>query len=231
VAGVPVAGAAGNPALTSGDRAILTAALVAEALAVTTYAHILTTAPFFQRLFPQDQAYLKAAHQQEMAHYVLLHGLAGTATPYTSFFYPKGMFADARTTVNTLVALEEAFIAAYLVGVRAFSSSDLRVAAARIMGVESDHRTMARVLAPGLDPADGGPLRTVSGIKGVAEAVDPASNNGFERTLGWTGIEQVLAALQPFVDRKAAAGARFDNSRVYAFTPFTPKLTTPLGAF
>src|SRR5207248_2920202 len=96
--------------LTRGDRAILRAAQIAEALAVTTYAHIIATAPFFARLFPQDQAYLRAARQQEMAHYLIAQGLTRTPAPYTRFFYPRGMFTTARTTLNTLVTLEEAFI-------------------------------------------------------------------------------------------------------------------------
>ena len=198
-----VAGAAAT-GLTASDRAMLGAAQLAEALAVTTYAHMITHAPLFGRLFPQDQAYLQAAHQQEMAHYALLHSLTGAAPPATTFFYPRGMFATAQITLNTLLTLEEAFIAAYLVGVRTLSTPDLREAAARIMGVESDHRTMARVLAPGIDPTDGGPLRRLTGVMGVAEAVDPANNNAFERTVGWTTRDQVLDALRPFVGRTAA---------------------------
>ncbi len=217
--------------LTGGDRAILRAAVLAEALAVTTYTHIIATAPFYGRLFPQDQAYLQAARQQEMAHYRLVRDLAGADAPSTRFFYPKGMFASARTTLDTMVTLEEAFIAAYLVGVRDFSIPELRVAAARIMGVESDHRTMARVMAPGIDPQDGGPLRTVAGAAGVAEAVDPASDNGYERTLGWTRVDQAITALRPFADQKAAATAGFDTARPYRFQPFTPTLPTSLGAF
>ncbi len=217
--------------LTAGDRAILAAASIAETLAVTTYTHIIASAPFYQRLFPEDQAYLQAARQQEMAHYLLVRGLIGVPSPVATFFYPGGMFASAPRTVNTLVALEEAFIAAYLVGVRDLSTPDLRVAAARIMGVESDHRTMARVMAPGLDPRDGGPLRFVTGSVGKPEAVDPACNNGYERTLGWTHIEQAVAALRPFVDPAAAAKAGFDTAKRYAFAPFTPTLPTPLGAF
>jgi len=226
--------AAPRPAATGldpGDRAIVRAAQLAEALAVTTYDHLITTAPLFAHLFPQDQAYLRAARQQEMAHYLLFQRLVAAPTPPTVFYYPRGMFATARTTLNTLVTLEESFIAAYLVAVRAFSTPDLRVAAARILGVESDHRTMARVLAPGVDPADGGPLRTVTGATGVAEGVDPASNNGYERTLGWTRLDQVATALAPFVDRVAARRAGFDASRGYAFRPFTPTLPTPLGSF
>ncbi len=217
--------------LTAGDRAILGAAAIAEALAVTTYTHIIAGAPFYQRLFPQDQAYLQAARQQEMAHYLLVRGLFGAPSAVAAFYYPRGMFASAQRTVDTLVALEEAFIAAYLVAVRGFSTPDLRVAAARIMGVESDHRTMARVMAPGLDPRDGGPLRAVTGSAGRAEVVDPACNNGYERTLGWTHIEQAVAALRPFVDPAAAAKAGFDATKRYAFVPFTPTLPTPLGAF
>jgi hypothetical protein len=78
---------------------------------------------------------------------------------------------------------------------RAFSRTDLRMAAARIMDVESNHRTIARVLAPGLDPTDGGPLRTASGILGMAEAVNLARNNAFARTLAWTTIDQAMAVL------------------------------------
>jgi hypothetical protein len=166
-----------------------------------------------------------------MAHYQLAQKLTGSPVAYSRFYYPAGMFANGKTTVNTLVTLEEAFIAAYLVGVRHFSSSDLRVAAARILGVESDHRTMARVLGPGLDPTDGGPLRSISGIQGVAEAVDPANDNGYERTLGWAHIDQAVSALLPFVDKTAAAKAHFDTGRRYDFQPFTPTLTTALGAF
>ena len=44
------------------------------------------------------------------------------------------MFPNARVTLNTLVSLEDAFIAAYLVGVRDFSNADLRVTAARDHG-------------------------------------------------------------------------------------------------
>jgi hypothetical protein len=45
------------------------------------------------------------------------------------------MFEDSQTTLDVLVTLEDAFIAAYLVGVRKFSTANLRVTAARIMGI------------------------------------------------------------------------------------------------
>jgi hypothetical protein len=221
----------GAPHLRRGDREILIAAEIAEALAVTTYTNIINQAPFFTRLASDDQGYLEAARQEEMSHYLLEASVTGQQTPFTTFYYPRGMFADAQTTLNTLVTLEDAFIAAYLVGVRDFSTSNLRVTAARIMGIESDHRTLARVLAPGVAPQDGGPIEMVTGAQGVAESVDPPNNNGYERTLKWTNISQAVSALTPFADAAAAAAAGFDTTVSFDFVPFTPTLPSPLGEF
>jgi hypothetical protein len=217
--------------VTTGDVDILVAAEIAEALAVTTYSGIIFRAPFFKRLATDDQGYLKAARQEEMSHYALEKSVTGKPTPFTEFFYPKGMFHNAQVTLNTLVTLEDAFIAAYLVGVRNFSTADLRVTAARIMGIESDHRTLARVLAPSVAKSDGGPIENVTGVLGKPESVDPPNNNGYERTLKWTNINQAVAALTPFADVTAAGKAGFDTTKPYAFKPFTPKLPNPLGAF
>ena len=217
--------------LKSGDRAILVAAQIAEALAVTTYMHIIHTAPFFKRLESDDQGYLKAALQEEMSHYQLEQEVTDQFTPFSKFFYPVKMFTNAQVTLNTLVTLEDAFIAAYLVGVRNFSTTNLRVTAARIMGIESDHRTLARVLAPGVAKQDGGPIEKVTGAQGVAESVDPPNNNGYERTLCWTNISQAVNALLPFVDKNAAHKAGFDTTKSYPFEPFNPVLPNPLGKF
>lgn len=213
------------------DREILIAAEIAEALAVTTYSNIINTAPFFTRLASDDQGYLAAALQEEMSHYLLERSVTDQPSPFTSFFYPANMFADAQTTLNTLVTLEDAFIAAYLVGVRNFSTTPLRVTSARIMGIESDHRTLARVVGPGVASADGGPIETITGIQGVAESVDPPNNNGYERTLCWNRIEQAVNALLPFVDPASANAAGFDTSKSYPFEPFNPTLPSPLGEF
>ncbi len=218
-------------ALTAGDVSILSAAEIAEALAVTTYTNIIDNAPFFKNLEADDQGYLVAARHEEMSHYLLEAGATKKQSPFKAFYYPKGMFQDAKTTLNTLVTLEDAFIAAYLVGVRNFSTADLRVTAARIMGIESDHRTLARVVAPGVAKADGGPVEQITGVLGKAESVDPPNNNGYERTLKWTNINQAVTALTPFIDKSAAGKAGFDTSKAYTFHPFTPKLPNALGAF
>ena len=225
------ASGAPNSKLAVKDRIILVAAEIAEALAVTTYSNIINTAPFFTRLASDDQGYLMGALQEEMSHYLLEQSVTKQDTPFTSFFYPFNMFTDAQTTLNTLVALEDAFIAAYLVGVRDFSTLELRVTSARIMGIESDHRTLARVVAPGVAVQDGGPIETITGLQGVAESVDPPNNNGYERTQCWNRIDQAVAALLPFVDVNAANAAGFDTSKSFPFQPFTPTLPNPLGDF
>ncbi len=78
---------------------------------------------------------------------------------------------------------------------------------------------------------DGGPVEAITGIQGVAESVDPPNNNGYERTLGWTQIQQAVSALLPFVDVSHAMAAGFDTTKSYAFEPFTPVLPNPLGEF
>lgn len=217
--------------LTKGDTDILVAAEIAEALAVTTYTNIIERAPFFGRLADDDKGYLRWARQEEMSHYALEKSVTGTPSPFTTFYYPHHMFRRARVTLNTLVTLEDAFIAAYLVGVRNFSTADLRVTAARIMGIESDHRTLARVVAPGVARRDGGPIEFVKGAQGVAEKVDPPNNNGYERTLKWTNINRAVKALTPFVNKTAAGKKGFDTTKPYHFQSFTPTLPEPLGAF
>jgi hypothetical protein len=220
---------AGGP--TKGDLDILGAAAIAEALAVTTYTNIINASPFFKRLPSDDQGYISAARDEEMSHYALEISVTGKPSPFTTFYYPPKMFADAQTTLNVLVTLEDAFIAAYLVGVRDFSTADLRVTAARIMGIESDHRTLARVLGGDVAAMDGGPIKKITGVQGKAESADPPNNNGYERTLDWTSISKAVTALTPFLDKTAAAKAGLDTSKPYQFKPFKPTLPEALGAF
>ncbi len=228
---VPSFAEARKGGLRRGDLAIVGAAQIAEALAVTTYTNIIDKAPFFTRLQSDDQGYLRAARQEEMSHYALEQSVTRKPSPFRTFYYPPKMFSDAQTTLNVLVTLEDAFIAAYLVGVRDFSTPDLRVTAARIMGIESDHRTLARVLASGVAAVDGGPIEKTTGVQGKAESIDPPNNNGYERTLKWRKISQAVTALTPFADKAAAGKAGFDTSKPYHFKPFTPKLPERLGEF
>ena len=217
--------------LRKSDRDILVAAEIAEALAVTTYSNIISSSPFFKQLPGDDQDYLKAAVQEEMSHYLLEQSVTDQPSPFTEFFYPPDMFSNAQTTLNILVTLEDAFIADYLVGVRNFTTQNLRVTSARIMGIESDHRTLARVDGGDVTPATGGPINFITGIQGVSESIDPPNNNGYERTLCWTSIDQAVNALLPFVDFNTAKKAGFNTSLTFPFVPFTPTLPSPLGQF
>jgi hypothetical protein len=227
----PSLAAAKSPVISKGDLAFFGAAQLVEALAVTTYSQIIDVAPFYHRLPGGGPAYLRAARQEDMSHYVLEQRLTGKPAPASIFYYPPGMFADAHTTLGVLIGLKEALIAAYLLGIGKFTMPDLCVTAARIMGVESDHRTLTRVLARDVARQDGGPIRELKGIQGKPENVGPANNNGYERTLRWTKIGDVTAALTPFTEETAAVSAGFDTTKSYGFTPFSPTLLEPLGDF
>ena len=115
---------------------------------MTTYTNIINTAPFFKRLTSTTRAISRRRARRRCRTTSLEKSVTKKPSPFTTFYYPPKMFSDAQTTLDVLVTLEDAFIAAYLVGVREFSTPDLRVTAARIMGIESDHRTLARVLGP-----------------------------------------------------------------------------------
>jgi hypothetical protein len=227
----PMRGATSDDGVTKEDFDILLAAQIAEALAVTTYFNIIEKVPFFNGLPDDDQRYLVTAMHEEMSHFLLLKSVTETHTPFTSFFYPKEMFENSQTTLDVLITLEDAFIAAYLVGVRNFSTPDLRVTAARIMGIESDHRTLARVIGLEVPKSIGGPIEKIKGLQGIAESVDPPNNNTYERTQCWTDISQALTALTPFVDIHAAQKAGFDVTKSFAFDSFQPKVPSPLGDF
>jgi hypothetical protein len=105
-----------------------------------------------------------ATHRGDGLSHWIEQSVTNEPSPFTRFFYPPNMFVDSQTTINVLVTLEDAFIAAYLVGVRHFSTANLRVTAARIMGIESDHRTLARVICGDIPAQNGGPLAAVTGL-------------------------------------------------------------------
>jgi hypothetical protein len=114
-------------------------------------------------------------------------------------------------------------------GVRDLSTPELKVTAARILAVESDHRTVARVVATEIDPADGGPFTRVRGLSGQQEAVDPPNDNAFARTYQLRSIADAVNALRPFINREAAQQAGHDVNRPFEFRPFTPRLPNPRG--
>lgn len=197
------------------DTQILSAAKIAEALAVTLYTGIINESTFFAGLADDDKDYFRAARDEEKYHYDLLKSATGGTDAPTTYYFPAGTFANTATTLTVLITLEEAFIAAYLVGVKLLSSSSLRVLAAQIMGIESDHRTLARIIA------DEQGLATVTGLSGTAESTTPPNNNVYERTYGLSTLDQVVNALKPFFDAATATTAGYSVSRTFnpAYAP------------
>lgn len=202
-------GGSGVSASSNNDQQILGAAKIAEALAVTTYTTIINTSPFFAALPSDDQNYFKAARDEEMDHYNLLKSATGGSDAPLTYYFPAVMFTDTQTTLNVLVTLEDAFIGAYLFGVKQLSTPNLRVLAAQIMGIESDHRTLARTVA-----SEAG-LSATTGLSGAAESVDPPNNNVYERTYGLSGLTLIVNALKPFFDATAAASASYTQSQTF----------------
>ena len=227
LAGCGGGSSSGSSSGSTGDQDILNAAATAEGLASTMYANIISSPLYTSGLAGNaaDQAYLVAAFEQEVLHYNLLLSV-GAKPLATTFYFPTGMFGSSSTygtTINTLVTLEDAFIAAYLIGISSFSAVGNKVLAGQILGVESEHRTLARVIANDLS------LGATTGLSGSAESVVPsshASNNiAYERRFGLTQIGQVVSALTPFVT--APAGTSTFGSTAYPLITTLPTAVQP----
>jgi hypothetical protein len=87
-----------------------------------------------------DQGYLIAARQEEMSHYALEKSATGKPSPFTTFCYPPNMFSDAQTTLDVLVTLEDAFIAALGPSAQALGHDDHVIVPVAQRVVERDHR-------------------------------------------------------------------------------------------
>jgi|GEM_PF-547009 len=229
---------------------ILTAALIAESLAITTYYTALSSSGVITDANLAGSggtatnvsvsgnainvAYLQGALLEEVAHAQLLRSLLGLATngsgdaaagiPQT-FYYPSGTFSSLSSFLPVILALETAFIGAYMTAVEEFSSmaagynnfsatqanpamsgSNLTQAdlvlyakvAASILGVESEHRALARAI----------PAVTLGSPIYAGINVVPANNLNYEITDGLTGLivsvsgnssTTAAAALTPFI--------------------------------
>ena len=148
VAGGTVLGAAAGPALgqASGDVAIAKLAATAELLAIDVYGRAIRTGFFTGDVL----AYMEAARQNEQDHYDALAKVLGAQAPKgVKFTYPAGTFKDAATIAKTGVALETAFVGAYLGAVEALKDNDLKGVAALVGANEAQHLTTFKRLAAG----------------------------------------------------------------------------------
>jgi hypothetical protein len=132
---------------------ILHTAAQAEATGIALYYHGITGG-FFDQLHQPQQWYLQAALDEENHH---LHFLLenGAAPPASQFFFPQGVFDDLAQFLSILDMLENIFIGAYLAAIQRLNQLGeplLAEIAAQILGVESEHRVLGRVLAAHLLP-------------------------------------------------------------------------------
>lgn len=113
---------------------------------------------------PGNVRFLQAALDAELKHANSLIK-AGARSTFTRFYFPRGAFSptcatgqictlgnsnDPSTFLGVLDSLETAFVGAYLVAVRDFVTlgyPQLAEVAANIVGVESEHRALGRVIA------------------------------------------------------------------------------------
>jgi Ferritin-like domain len=126
-------------------KTVGTIAVTAEALAVTYLTQVLNRPPSDT---PATVAQvLKAADLEEYRHYRFLRG-AGFKPLTTTFYLPDALFGPGVKAVAAVIELaEELFVNAYLIGITTFAragNAKLARYAGEILGVEAEHRALAR---------------------------------------------------------------------------------------
>jgi Ferritin-like domain len=190
-------------------RSSLAYALVYERLAITLYYTALTTPAVMRdrRLAgvsgdphdpglppggnPANVRILQAALDAEVKHAAAL-AQAGAVSPITHFYFPAttfqqlGSVQDAGTFLGVMHAVEATCVGLYLVLLSQlghFGRSDLTQFVAQVLGVESEHRMLSRVIAE----------------------VDPANNLIIEDA-PFAALSEAEKALRPFLTGKGLAG-------------------------
>ncbi len=185
---------------------MINTAITAEALAVTFLTAALGSSAL--GLNSLETAIVQAALVEEQDHYDVLASFG--ATPLTTTFTvpdPK-MLTDKVTFFTTLWAAESLFVAAYLAAVREgaeLGQPTFSLLAAEVMGVEAEHRTLARAALAlngddaGIPPNDKafetGFLLYVSDAVGVLQTLGFVGGNGIQAA--YPGKDKALAAAGP----------------------------------
>jgi hypothetical protein len=129
---------------TKSDITTLQAAYTAESLAVIVYSAIIKNYSSFKNPTLEaadlDMKYLHAALANEEFHKAFLAKALGSKTPQgLKFKIPASAVSSGKALLATGVALETAFVGAYLGASSTFSSADLRLVAARVAANEATH--------------------------------------------------------------------------------------------
>jgi hypothetical protein len=174
-------------------QTIIDLAATAEAFAVTALGHALDNAATGKlKLSKEHIQTLTAARAEEQAHYDYLTG-AGAKAQTLDFSVPSdAIVTDPTTFLTTLIALEEAFIAAYLAAAQEFSilgEGKLAQVALQIGAVEAEHRAGLRYYAIQAGAESGTPNDVAfekALFTSVGEAADALKKLGF---IGGTGTK------------------------------------------
>ncbi len=130
---------------------IINIAATAEAFAVTILGGALANAANGTLALNAEQIQaIKASRAEEQAHYAYLIG-AGAKPLTTTFTVPDPkIVTEVATFLNTLITLEEIFIAAYIAAAQEFAilgRPELAQVVMAIAAVEAEHRVLARAFA------------------------------------------------------------------------------------
>lgn len=148
VAGGALLGAASGPALgaATSDADIAKLAATAELLAIDFYRRAIASGKFSG----DELGYMSAALGNEQAHFAALKGVLGSATPAgLRFTYPARAFSSAVSVGKLGMALETAFVGAYMGAVTALKSNELKGVAAEIGANESRHLSVLTNIGAG----------------------------------------------------------------------------------
>jgi hypothetical protein len=148
VAGGALLGLAEGTALAAptADTDIAKLAATAELLAIDFYTRAIAS----KRFSGDELGYMQAALDNEQAHYKTLAGVLEAAAPKgLKFTYANGSFRSAKSIGNLGMALETAFVGAYMGAVTALRSNELKGVAAQIGANESRHLSVLSNIAAG----------------------------------------------------------------------------------
>lgn len=220
---------------------IFTAALIAEDLATTMYYNALvggviqdpnlagtggTAVNVTANGSVANVGYIRGALAEEISHANLLRSVlnlsASSGDPVQTFYFPTGTFDNLTNFFPILIALETAFIAAYMTAVEEFalmiggvspysstqtsaagatySMSDLASFAkicAAILGVEAEHRTLARAIPP---PPNFNGVNILPSDDVCYESTDTLQTV-------YNGMNSAAAALGPFLSSSSGTTA------------------------
>jgi rubrerythrin len=125
---------------TTSDIETLQAAYTAESLAVIVYSAIIKNFHAFKHPKLENKDYFEAALKNEKDHKAFLAKALGAKTPTgLKFMIPASVTKTGKSLLATGVALETAFVEAYLGASETFSSQELRTIAAKVAANEATH--------------------------------------------------------------------------------------------